>query len=169
MAYLGRDGDGVHPPIPATHLAQRLSACALLWLAERGGPRPLGAYPGAPGLDRSNPASSHSQPGTALSSLRRPVVLGGHADPRPSLTLIHVLPSSPQAQFRRPGKSPGKRQRSLFVSMAKPALFLARSPPRPGLLLAKAHDRRASRHDWLHIFRSRQPPSPNRLFRSALS
>src|SRR6266704_3250632 len=134
MAYLGRDGDGVHPPIPATHLAQRLSACALLWLAERGGPRPLGAYPDPARLDHSTPPSFPPQAGVALSSLRRPIVLGGHADPRPSLTLIHVLPSSSQAQFRRPGKSPGKRQRSLFVSMAKPALFLARSPPRPGLL-----------------------------------
>jgi len=35
---------------------------------QRGGPRPMGAYPGAPGLDRSNPARSHSQAGTALSS-----------------------------------------------------------------------------------------------------
>src|SRR6266576_3320407 len=86
MAYLGRDGDGVHPPIPATHLAQRLSACALLWLAERGGPCAMGAYSGASGLDRSNPARSHCQPGIALSSLRRPVGLDGHADPRSSLT-----------------------------------------------------------------------------------
>src|SRR6266496_1995243 len=105
MAYFDGEGDGVHPPIPSTHLAEWLSACALLRLAGRSRPDPMGAHLGAAGLDCSTPPSPHSQASTALSSLRRPAVLESHADPWPSLTPTHALSFSPQAQFGRPAKT----------------------------------------------------------------
>src|SRR5438128_11208117 len=85
MAYHGRDADGVHPPIPPTYFSPPFSAGALLWLTERVRPPSMGPHPGAAGLDGSTPPISNSQAGAALSSLRRPLVLGGHADPWPSL------------------------------------------------------------------------------------
>src|SRR5438067_1528402 len=107
MAYLDPGSPGVHPPFPPACFTQGLSAGTLLRLAECGCSHPMGAHSGAAGLDRDGPPASRSETSTALSSLRRAVVLDSHTDPWPSVKCqFHAPPlSSLLPQFRRPAKS----------------------------------------------------------------
>src|SRR6267143_3847944 len=141
MAPLAPGSDGVPPPFPSTHLAKRLPAGALLWLAEHGRPQPVGAHPGPIGLDCRRPPASHTEARTALSSLRRPVALDRHTHPWPSM-----MPNSMLCCYHHYNTNSGVRRKAdenvtgwILPQRQKRACFWPKRP-RTILLLARVHN-----------------------------
>ena len=86
MAAADLAGDGIYPALPPTRAPARFSACALLWLAQRGGHCKVATHPGPFGLAGATAEGAASiAPASTMPQLRTNIVLDRSLGPRSSM------------------------------------------------------------------------------------